>query len=200
MTNTTLQTQIKELSESINFLSEFVTTELYPELGLNAEVDLNILDHKTKTTIDTVSATSSIVEENQKTSVNQEVTADLTQNGSSDMALSLSKPILKDFQGKVVIWSQDIMTQEHRILLKNILAAVNISPANVVLETSDAHTNWSNTPLIFSFGIDGLPGESYIRQAWKDSILIKADSLARLQTNIDKKRALWTVLKDGIQL
>lgn len=199
MTNATLQTQIKELSESINFVSEFVTTELYPKLGLSAEVDLNIHGHNTKATTDAVSVTSSIVEENQIPVVNAEITT-LTQNGSSDMASSLSKPILKDFQGKVVIWSQDTMSTEHRTLLKNILAAVNISPANVVLETSDAHTNWSNTPLIFSFGIDGLPGESYIRQAWKDSILIKSDSLASLHTNVDKKRALWKVLKDGILL
>ncbi len=200
MTNTVLQTQIKELSEDINFLSEFVTAELYPELGLNAKVDLSVQDHSANANTDTVSATSSMVEASQKAVVNQEVNTDLTNTDSSNIALPLNKPILKDFQGKVVIWSKDTMTPEHRALLKNILAAINISPANVVLEANDAHINWVNTPVILGFGIKGLPGELYTKQNWKESILIKADSLAILNSSIDKKRALWKVLKDGIEL
>jgi len=45
-----------------------------------------------------------------------------------------------------------------------------------------------------------LPGELYTKQNWKESMLIKADSLAMLNSSIDKKRALWKVLKDGIDL
>ena len=67
-------------------MSEFVTAELYPELGLNARVDLSVQDHSAHGHTNAVSVTSSMVEASQKAVVNQ-VNTDLTNADSSSTAL-----------------------------------------------------------------------------------------------------------------
>jgi DNA polymerase III psi subunit len=214
-----LQQELQALQSNPGFLQAFLPEEVYiihekvndTDTHLQAvpveNETIKVQPHTEKPVeTDAKAATEQIASQTTEIATkSQEVTADVKatiETENIQPLVAASKPVLKSYAQKYVIWTQQSPTADERELIKSILKAVQIPFNNTALETTSKseEVDWSTAAMVFAFGIKELPGENNRAFNWKGGRFIKAAALHELKRDVEAKKALWGMLKSTFKV
>ncbi len=195
MSKSGLQAELSTLKSNAAFLTEFLATEVYQmDAGNLPEKQA---EEKTKpvqepTALPSEAAVNSVAATAGEKSA--EMKPDTATNPTSTVSPVIAK---KNYEGKYVIWTSEAPSPAERLLIKKIIAAVNIPAARLVLETNPdpEGSDWSTSAFVFAFGVATVDEKHNLTTSWKGTRLLKTCTLAELDSSVEYKKSLWAALK-----